>query len=400
MEKEFTLTKTQWQNLYSITNSSSKLSRGNHHYHLNDAITSNFIKNSSNLKIKSDLNNYFQRNLSLIASTILLYDKAKKEEFDEQTKKINQDLISQYLDCLTPLNLNKIKNEFFIFTSLFTAHLNKTNSDSFYFLEKNGLNLQDYFSEFLDSSTTSSLKFSADKISNFWFEFHEKNKTKPNQEKSLLLIKSLYPAENVLTMDNIEKTGYYLNRIDKNQETLDHLMALTKRSKNANMFTAIHKILKKYPPELYNQVKHVFEDKNSIQTTISHLEIIQYKIDPLSLNLSGYLKASEVNSFLMSFNDAVTSFMAKNFPQVKLFDNSKNHEFNFVTENSVDNKSVNDFVTNLDGAFQFLLASYDKKQAPIKNAPILKAAMEKILFQIKLDDSLEIKDTPTKKRKI
>lgn len=405
MEKEFILTKAQWEDFYKITNSSIKLSRGNHHYHLNEAISSFFIKPSSNLKIKSNLSNYFQKNSKIIQNITTLHDdKFKLEKLSnpelENIKKIEQNIINEYLDCLTPLNLYEVKNELLIFTALSTGHMNDTSSNAFYFLEKNGLNLENYFNEFLTTSNPSSLRFSANNISKFWFEFHENNKTKPDQDNSLLLIKSLFPKENVLTMDNVETASYYLNRIDRTQETLEYLMSLTDRSKNANMFKAINNILKKYPKELYNQVKDVFEDKNSIQTQISHLEIVQYKIDPLSLNLSGYLKASEVNSFLMAFNEAFNGFIGNKFPQVKLFEKSKNYEFNFVTDNQEDKKNVTDFITNLDSAFQYLLASYDKKQAPIKNTPVLTEAMEKILFQIKLDDSLDTKTSKSQKRKI
>jgi hypothetical protein len=336
---------------------------------------------------------------------IPLYESPSKQALSiltnlQKTKSLEKNLISEYLDCLAPLNLYEVKNELLIFTALSTGQINQTSFNAFYFLEKNGLNLPDFFNDFLSSSTTSSLRFSANNISKLWFQFHEKEQITPNQDNSLLLIKSLHPVENVLTMENIETSTYYLSRIGQTQDTLDYLMSLTDRCKNANMFKAIHKVIKKYPTELYNQVKEVFQDKNSIQTTISHLDIIQYKIDPLSLNLSGYLKACEVNSFLMSFDDAVTSFTSKNFPQVKLFENSKSHEFNFVTDNQQDKKNVTDFVTHLDSAFQYLLATYDKKKAPKVNTPILIEAMGKILLQSKLDDSLEIKNATPQKRKI
>jgi hypothetical protein len=65
MEKEFILTKAQWEDFYKIIDSSDKLSRGNHHYHLNESISDYFVKLSNNPIVKSSLSFYFQKILSL-----------------------------------------------------------------------------------------------------------------------------------------------------------------------------------------------------------------------------------------------------------------------------------------------------------------------------------------------
>lgn len=315
----------------------------------------------------------------------------------------NKNLVQEFSSIISKINLYDKPHKLMYFFGLNFDDYSRNipHFELFKTLEKNGLNVENFFSFYIKIKKKQIETNDPVNISQFndlWLKWHQEKKLQPDFDEGLFLIKNEdKKASNSLDLKNIQNKIKKINKLPKNREAFDYMISLIDKNDKSSAKKEIQKSLQNYDKKWYEKEIYRFEKIKNNFININSYQVVEFQIKTTDIVFSGVMKAMESVNFINNLNECMVLSIKKTIPSIKIYPVFKNNkvdktQFHFFCHNTKEKEQLTVFLNKISDTLESLILNDSKNSAMDKKRQAITESLETIWLETKISDLLELKD--------
>lgn len=322
----------------------------------------------------------------------------------------NRTIVQEFSSIISKINLydNPNKLLYFLGLDLYNYSNQIPHFKLFKTLEKNGLNVENFFSNYIEIKKKQVDVYDVVDLglfNNLWIKWHHEKHIQPNLEQGLFLIKNEDKnSSKKLDLTNIQRKIEKINKLPKSRESFDYIISLLDKNDAASAKKEIQKSLQKYDENWYEKESYRFEKTKNNFIAINDYQVVEFQVKRTDLVFSGVMKAMESVNFINNLSECMGLSVKKNIPDIKIYPVNKDNkidkgQLHFFCHNIKEKEQLTVFLNKISETLESLILNDSKSSTMDNKRQAISESLATIWLETKISDLLEIKDEKSQQPK-